>query len=77
MTLSHKYTHYLLISLTSRMTNSIIWERLNAQVPKVPLVPKLNHSGDSRHFDAYEELPPSAFDPRPEDVDVAGDFDEF
>ena len=44
---------------------------------KVPLLPKLAHAGDSRHFDAYDELPESAFDPRSEDVDVAGDFADF
>ena len=47
------------------------------KVAKVPLVPKLNHPGDSRHFDSYDEPPSTAFDPRSEDVDVVGDFDDF
>lgn len=47
------------------------------KVAKVPLLPKVAHPGDSRHFDAYDELPASAFDPRGQDVDVAGDFVDF
>ena len=44
---------------------------------KVPLLPKVAHAGDTRHFDAYDELPAGAFDARAEDVDAAGDFADF
>ena len=47
------------------------------KVAKVPLLPKISHAGDSRHFDPYDELPAGSFDPKPEDVDVAGDFVDF
>lgn len=34
---------------------------LSCQYPRVPLVPRLTSSGDTRHFDKYEELPDSYF----------------
>lgn len=50
---------------------------LSLKVAKVPLIPKLAHPGDSRHFDTYDELPDSAFDARDTDVDVNNDFIDF
>ena len=47
------------------------------KVPRVPILPKVAHPGDSRHFDAYDELPANAFDPRELDVDVNNDFADF
>ncbi|KAH9398392.1 hypothetical protein TYRP_019039, partial [Tyrophagus putrescentiae] len=41
-----------------------IYEKIvSGKYPRVPLVPRLTSSGDTRHFDTYEELPDSYFTP--------------
>ncbi|XP_054162094.1 cAMP-dependent protein kinase catalytic subunit alpha-like isoform X1 [Oppia nitens] len=45
--------------------------------PRVPLVPKLTHSGDTRHFEQYEELPKSVFNRRNVENSFCEEFKEF
>lgn len=50
---------------------------LHCQLPRVPLVPKLTHSGDTRHFEQYEELPKSVFNRRNVEKSFTEEFREF
>lgn len=50
---------------------------LTDQLPRVPLVPKLTHSGDTRHFEQYEELPKSVFNRRNVENTFTEEFRDF
>jgi protein kinase A len=47
------------------------------KLPRVPLVPKLTHSGDTRHFEQYEELPKSLFNRRNVENSLSEEFKDF
>lgn len=61
-----------------KMYSKIDWIALfEKRYPKVPILPKISHPGDTRNFDNYDELPPEAFAPRSKDADSHNVFRDF
>lgn len=77
ITLWHSLSLPLTVYHIVHVVNDDCLTIVEQKVPKVPLIPKVAHPGDSRHFDTYDELPDSAFDARDTDVDVNNDFIDF